>query len=108
MSHDTKMRAKSEWCFRVHHTTYRNLWYFLCRFPRQTNSRLSFRSLTKLRSYKSPKVKDLVRKVSPMEPGTVWFKVSMGGDTCVSQYICLAIAMQILGRDPADVHISLR
>eukprot|EP00971_Amphidinium_carterae_P322960 6418714-Amphidinium_carterae.1 len=65
MPNNTEMRAKSEWSLRVHHSSNKNLWFFLCRLPWQTNTRLLVRSFT------APKVKDLVCKVRPMQPGPV-------------------------------------
>eukprot|EP00971_Amphidinium_carterae_P224558 4454685-Amphidinium_carterae.1 len=65
MSNNMKMGSKPEWCFRIHHSSHRNLWLFRCRFPRQTDARLSVRSLTQEGTNQPPKVKDFVGKVGP-------------------------------------------
>eukprot|EP00971_Amphidinium_carterae_P171627 3402707-Amphidinium_carterae.1 len=67
MSSDTMVGSKSEWGFRVHHSTDGSLWFFFffCRFPWQTDSRFVVRSFTQLGAHKPPKVKDRVSKLRP-------------------------------------------
>eukprot|EP00971_Amphidinium_carterae_P178786 3546326-Amphidinium_carterae.1 len=80
--------------------------FLFCRFPRQTDSRFVVRSLPEVGSNQSPEVKDFVRKVSPLEPGSFRLQVAMSSRLFIGQVISLAIAMQILGGYPAEFHIS--
>eukprot|EP00971_Amphidinium_carterae_P109462 2167523-Amphidinium_carterae.2 len=62
----------------------------------------------KLRTHYPPKVVDLVRKVRPTSPGSVWSQRAMSSNSLFSQKISLTIAMMIIGGNRAAIHGSLR